>query len=267
MAQPLKKTQNLLWKLIAWPEGVADALSHSSNRSLPIADKGKLSAAQRLDIYANMYFYRILDGLKEDFPSIPKLIGDKEFHNLVTRYLEKHPSTHYSLRYAGSKMEKFLAGDSTAKKWPYLRELAKVELALMKAFDAKDSGALVLADLLKIPPVQWAGLKFTFSPSIEILSFDWNAGELRAELIKKKASIKPVREKNKIRFWRKDFTVLYRTVPNLEHAILQSLLKGDSFEEACAVAARKVGVAQAPMAVAQNLQTWIEEGLVSGVTV
>jgi hypothetical protein len=34
-----------------------------------------------------MYFYRLLDAIKEDFPATLKILGDFEFHNLITGYL------------------------------------------------------------------------------------------------------------------------------------------------------------------------------------
>jgi hypothetical protein len=71
----LTETQRLLWQLITAPEGVAAALAADGARGGSLrahlvrtvrGDRG-LEAVQRLDIYANMYFFRILDVLKEDY--------------------------------------------------------------------------------------------------------------------------------------------------------------------------------------------------------
>src|SRR5689334_16140542 len=105
---PLKATQSLLLKLITAPEGVEKALQESPKTVLPIKGDNRLASVERLDIYANMYFYRIRDALKEDFPAVLKILGEMGFHNLITEYLLKYPSTHYSLRYVGRHLPRFL---------------------------------------------------------------------------------------------------------------------------------------------------------------
>ena len=49
-----------------------------------------------------MYFYRILDVLKEDFPATLAVLGADNFHNLVTGYLIEYPPQHFSISYAGN---------------------------------------------------------------------------------------------------------------------------------------------------------------------
>ena len=52
-----------------------------------IASGGRLDPVQRLDIYANMYFWRLLDILRGDFSAVVAAVGEDAFHNLVTDYL------------------------------------------------------------------------------------------------------------------------------------------------------------------------------------
>ena len=63
---------------------------------------------ERLEIYANAYFYRILDCLKEDFPATLATLGADNFHNLVTGYLIEYPPTEPSISYAGRHLAEFL---------------------------------------------------------------------------------------------------------------------------------------------------------------
>ena len=81
----LKNLQTTLYQLIVAPEGVSSAIS--KNTSLPIVPSKTLTPVERLEIYANMYFYRILDALKEDFPVLLQSIGEDQFHNLITEGL------------------------------------------------------------------------------------------------------------------------------------------------------------------------------------
>ena len=85
MPTQLKELQSLLYRLITAPSGVAEGLV--AERSLGaggleaiVRGDDRLSAEARVDIYANMYFYRILDALKEDFPATRAVLGGDNFH-------------------------------------------------------------------------------------------------------------------------------------------------------------------------------------------
>jgi hypothetical protein len=45
----------------------------------------RLSAVERVDIYADAYFYRLLDCLAEDFPAT--LVGGRDHRGLMMRCL------------------------------------------------------------------------------------------------------------------------------------------------------------------------------------
>ena len=69
----------------------------------------KLSAVDRLDVYANMYFFRMLDVLRDDYAKVVAVVGDDAFHNLVTDYLVACRPAHPSLREVGARLPGFLA--------------------------------------------------------------------------------------------------------------------------------------------------------------
>ena len=74
MPSDLNWVESLLYRLITAPSGVAEGLAQEKSLAhgglaRVIAGDDRLSAEERVDIYANMYFYRILDVLKEDFPA------------------------------------------------------------------------------------------------------------------------------------------------------------------------------------------------------
>ena len=96
------KLQSLLYRLITAPSGVAEGLAAERDLradgldAIVLGDE-RLSAEARVDIYANMYFYRMRDALKEDFPATLAVLGDDNFHNLVTGYLLEYPPTEPSM--------------------------------------------------------------------------------------------------------------------------------------------------------------------------
>ena len=56
-----------------------------------VVGDARLSAVERLEIYANMYFFRIRDVLRDEFPRTAALLGDSAFHDLVVDYLAAIP--------------------------------------------------------------------------------------------------------------------------------------------------------------------------------
>ncbi|OLC54852.1 MAG: hypothetical protein AUH92_03320 [Acidobacteria bacterium 13_1_40CM_4_69_4] len=177
----LRRTQELFWELITAPEGVRAAIDDLSRRgvvdgpSLNALFTGdeKLSAVERLDIYANMYFYRLLDCLAEDFPKTLAAAGPAHFHNLVTDYLLRHPSEHPSLRYLGQKLPQFIATHPLRARFPYLVDLARLEWARADLFDAPDAPPLSRDALVRLPQDRAGDARFTLIPAFALLRFDF----------------------------------------------------------------------------------------------
>src|SRR6185369_17084555 len=103
----------------------------------------KRSAVGRLDIYAHMYFFRLLEILQGDHPAVAAALGEERFHNLVTDYLVAHPSEDPSVRHASRHLPDFLSE-------PWLSELARLEQARLFCFDAAEAETLELDDLQRL---------------------------------------------------------------------------------------------------------------------
>jgi hypothetical protein len=72
-----------------------------------IVGDARLSAVERLDVYASMYFVRIHDVLRGDYARTLAVVGGEAFHGLVTDYLQACPPAHPSLREAGARLPDF----------------------------------------------------------------------------------------------------------------------------------------------------------------
>jgi hypothetical protein len=158
--------------------GKADA---SAIESL-IGGDDRLPAAERLDIYANMYFFRLLDCLREDFPRLATALGEKRFHNLATDYLLVHPSGNPSLRYLGQRLPAFLAGHALARESACLVDLARLEWARADLFDAADARPLGRDDLADLSAGHGGDLPLCAVPAFRLLRLDHDAPGLWREL-------------------------------------------------------------------------------------
>ncbi len=268
----LGETQRLLWSLITAPEGVAKALAEPEHGSAltvaldrTVLGDERMGAVERLDVYANMYFFRLLDVLKGDYPAVLAVLGESVFHDLITDYLLVHFPSHPSLRYAGATLPAFLARHKQGTVFPFLSDLARLEWALVDAFDAANAPILSADDLVSVPPEHWGELRFRFHPSVRLLDCDWGVHVLRqrADLGEEvgTAANGPVG----VCVWRRGFNVFHRALSDPERCALGVLREGGTFAEACTAAAELVGEEEAPHAVAGALATWLNEGLLSGL--
>jgi hypothetical protein len=264
----LADTQRLLWRLIAAPEGVAAALAADCDRggelsavlTSAVRGEGALDAVQRLDIYANMYFFRILDVLKEDYPATLALLGDVGFHNLVTDYLLVHPPGHFSIRQAGRDLPEFLARHALAEDHPCAAELNGYERALNDAFDADDAAALRTADLAEVSPEDWPGLRFTLHPSVRLLDCRWPVATVRSAADRGEPVADPVLQATRLCVWREDLLVYHRELEPLEFAALRAVERGATFDGVCDAAGEWVVADDAAQRVVGALAGWLQHG-------
>jgi hypothetical protein len=128
----------------------------------------RLSAFERLEIYARSYWFRLLECLYDDFPGLRAVVGDEKFALLARAYLEKYPSRSYTLRNLGSRLETFLteSPEWAAPRGELAIDMAKIEWAQIVAFDSKFLAPLSVNDLQGKDP---ATLRLKFQPYISLL--------------------------------------------------------------------------------------------------
>ncbi|HXM88366.1 MAG TPA: DNA-binding domain-containing protein, partial [Candidatus Acidoferrum sp.] len=160
----LKELQSLLYRLITAVNGVAQGLA--AERELGAAEldtivlgDDRLSAEARVDIYANMYFYRIRDALKEDFPATLAVLGDANFHNLVTGYLLEYPPTQPSISHCGSHLAEYLRDHPLRDDAPFIADLAALERASVEVFLGPDAAPMEPDTLRALAPQDWPAMK------------------------------------------------------------------------------------------------------------
>ncbi|HBF13330.1 MAG TPA: hypothetical protein DDW49_08120 [Deltaproteobacteria bacterium] len=260
--QSLHKIQGKLVQFITAPESV---LKNPQSRKLHafIKPSQTLTPEERVDIYANMYFFRLLEGLKKDFPGIHLFVGNDAFHNLVTDYLITHPPTHFSIRYAGQSFPEFLKKHRNKKNGPFLPDLALFEWDLAESFDAPDGTVLTKKDLSRLKPKQWAGFIPSLTPSLQLFSSFYDIAFLHKTLLntKKTSFIKKEKERIFTRIWRKKLKVVYHPIDKLEYGLLKQIQKGKSFATLCEWLAGQTDPHKAVPLMAGFMQTWLKQGL------
>ena len=272
----LKDLQALLYRLITAPEGVAAglaaerALGHEVLDDLDdlIESDDRLSATERLEIYANAYFYRILDCLKEDFPATLATLGADNFHNLITGYLIEYPPTEPSISYAGRYLADFLGHHQMCamiEQWPFIADLARLERTLIEVFHAAEAEALSAEAMRSVVPDDWPALAMRTHPALAIVDCEWRVDELLREVEAaagegdqtRGAAHAPV----SVLVWRHHSQVHYRALEHAERAALELASAGASFAAICEAVAAACGEDDPVALINRLLARWISEGL------
>ncbi|HZZ07411.1 MAG TPA: DNA-binding domain-containing protein [Candidatus Binataceae bacterium] len=267
----LKHLQALLYRLITAPEGIAQGLAAEREFGSDALDNliegdDRLSAAERLEIYANAYFYRILDCLKEDFPASLAVLGADNFHNLVTGYLIEYPPTEPSISYVGRYLCEFLRHHPMRERWPFTADLARLERTLFEVFHAGESEALNAAAMRSISPEDWPALAMRTHPALAIVDCEWRVDELLRNVENAAGEgaqgwSAPAPDRVSVLVWRRDSRVRYRALESAERAALELARSGASFAAICEAVAAGC-VADDPVALINRLLArWLDEGL------
>ena len=281
--ESLQLLQQRFWHLITAPEGVSGALPEVA-RADPGADPlaswivadDEDTARERLDVYADMYFFRLLEALESDVPKVATLLGHDAFHDLVTDYLVVHPSTHPSLRHAAGSLPDFLAHHHASATRSDLSDLARLELARNDVFHGPASPSIDAQALAGVAPDVWPRLRFGVAPAVRWLRVrtstlpTWRAAS---------DGVPPPDPNAEIAgcvVWRSrapdhDDQVWHRAATLAEVAALDAAAGGATFASICEIFAAhlpswQADGAEAARAALEALVRWLGDGLLSGVT-
>ena len=230
---PLRELQALFLHSIATTSDRSDEHRFHPELLELVDARGVLGATQRLSIYAEMYWARLLDVLRDDFPRVAAIVGDDRFTTLAAAYLERHPSTNPSVRWVGGDFAAFLAEHGPMDNLPFLADLARLEWTRLAVFDAPDSEPLRLDALRAVPSSAWPGIVFHPVPALRVLRCAWPVHELWAADDPKVAATTIRPAATVLRVWREDFTVYQRRLDALEQVALTQLFAGAPFGAMC----------------------------------
>lgn len=127
-----------------------------------------LDVAGGLQIYHNAYRARLVEVLRQDFPTLLNWLGDYDFAHVAEAYLAANPSRHFNLRWLGKRFDGFLAQYLVPEQSPPFVELARLEWAFTLAFDAAQTEpALTLDAMAALTPEEWPTLRIAPVASLQ----------------------------------------------------------------------------------------------------
>ena len=116
----------------------------------------QLSSVERLEIYAYMYYARLVEILQEEYPTTRQLLGPHEFAVLCRKFIARHPSRSRVLNRLSEKFPDFLARALPKGHRNGLAvDVARIERAMEDVFDAPKLEPMTAAQFAAIGADQW----------------------------------------------------------------------------------------------------------------
>lgn len=227
-----------------------------------IRDGRRMSADSRVNVYANAYFYRLLECLYEEFPATLAVVGSDNFSALIRGYLLSWPPTEPSIFYAGRYLPEFISNHSLAGRWPFITDLTKLERTILEVFHSADAPPLSDECMRAIPPRQWCSTKLETHPAVRILHNKWRVTEILNAVESGTGWNNPEHQQTTVLVWRQRAQVSYRVVDKVESAALELTSRGASFADICEVIrGRAEGLNQVAL-IGQLLARWLNDGVI-----
>ena len=252
-APSLYEVQRLFWESVAVQPG-RDSIAPAFVRLVRGYDDSDRKT--RIGVYADAYFLRLRDVLREDFPRVAALVGPEQFDEVVKGYLEAFPSRWPSVRHLGHALSEFLRHRKDSPEC--VADLAELEWARIEVFDAPDAECATIEDFISVRADAWPALRFSAIPALQTLRTQypvqrlWSGG----------TSLDVSAEETALRVWRSnDCRVFHAPMDERESAALRKMISGEPFATICETFADlpEAGAAQESAAL---LVRWIEDGII-----
>jgi hypothetical protein len=241
--QPLTPSERIRPRL---PDGrsvreIANALIKPNDR---------LTSMERLQIYNQQYWYRILSALADDFQGLRGIVGERKFEKLAVAYLNECPSESFTMRNLGARLEwwlrknrKYIAGVERMA-----IDMVRVEWADIDTFDSLALPRLSAEDLGNMG----GKTVFQLQPHLHLLDLAYPVDELLFEIrgrdaknetasnavlkfpgkSKSRRSLLPKPEKVYLVVYRLNGTVYFKRLTRDAFALLKALGQGQTLEKA-----------------------------------
>ncbi len=273
----LAQLQRWMQSVVTHPDGVAAGIASPGAREeidvaledieTVVTRSNALSSVERLHVYANAYYARLLECLAEEFPALVHALGDDGFGGLAFGYLQDSPSTSYTLCDLGSRFPDYLEktrpprDEEDTPDWAdFLIDLARLHRLYSEVFDGpglEKRALLQTDDLLAVPPDCWDRVRFEFAPCFRLVTFRFPVHEYASAVRLQQEAEVPEAADTFLAISRIDYRVRRWSLDREQHALLSSLAAGEGLADAIAAS---VAVGDVDLeSIARQLRSWFAE--------
>lgn len=218
--------------------------------------------ADRFALYRGNLVANWSKALGSAYPMLQALIGAESFRTLARAYGCLHPSADGDLNRFGAQLPRFLEDFEalpSAKQWPYLADLARLEWAVHRAFYAGDGGRLTAAELSALDAAALDVLHVKLHPTSTLMRAEWALIEVWEAHQAGAAMSACPHQACMLRVCRPRWKVEVRAIAAGEYAALEALELGRPLGEALELACE----AAADFDAGAALTAWLTDGVLA----
>ena len=239
----LDTLERWMQEVVMHPDGAAAGVRAApARRLLPAAasrlesvvlPSKSLSSVERLDIYAHMYYARLLEILGEEYPVTRQLLGDEAFWKACRRFVERNPSRHRTLNCLSVRFPQFLSRHlPPGNRRTLATDVARIERAMEDVHDEARALPLTAEEFASIGGAEWHRVRLRLIPAIRLLDLHYPANDyMNAVRAGRKPRLPRPRTTHAI-VYRRDFRVFRREQEPGQFRLLSALARGRTLDEA-----------------------------------
>lgn len=247
----LKKTQEWFASIISRPININSEMNPISPSGAPmsieassiISPSPTLKSHQRIELYNQQFWWRMLSTLQDAYPMLTRLFGFTDFNQIIAvPYLLKYPSNFWSLNTLGERLPLWIQEEYEGKDKNLIYNCSEIDNAFYRSFLAPDGN--IIKDLsfdfefLSDKLIQLTSTLYLFKLNCDLFDF-------RKKFLKKDPEYWMKHAFPKLNYFSSSqfsYTVLYRNTHNhillskieeAEYVILKQLENGISLDALC----------------------------------
>ena len=276
-----EELQHWLQSVITHHGGVAAGVASDAARAAIAIEPGELetiippsqsqSSLERLAVYGNAYYVRLLHCLRDLFPACRYAVGDDAFDDFAYGYLQSHPPRGYTLGKLSDNFVDYLAttreehfaddgaGDAVENWSRFVVELARLEHVIDQVFDGpgvEDEPPRLYEELVSVPREDWPSIRLTPSPCLRLLAFEFPVNDYFTAFRRKQSPELPEPRETYLAVTRRDYIVRRYELSATQYALLEAISSGAPIGAAVERAASQSGEFDELL---QNLSKWFSK--------
>jgi hypothetical protein len=241
-----------------------------------ISPSQALNSVQRLEIYAQAYFARLIECLRAEFPMLVRAMGEELFDQFAVDYLQRYPSQSYTLGELGRRFAAYLRETQPAESIDlvsdscvspessglgFLVDLADLEWQFSQVFDGpgvENTALLDAQQLQQVAPGDWPQARLQCVPCLRLARFDFPVQHYWQALRDSAEALPPERAETFLAITRRDFIVRHIELSSPAFAGLSAIVGGATIGEAINLAGEFFPVEYPSATLASDVRSWFE---------
>lgn len=246
LPQSLKEIQHWFGEIIAGPINEYSDIEPIAPSGLPIQEEAKkhilpsptLEAWERLQIYNQQYWWRLLSILHENLPLVVRLFGYRDFNQTIGMpFLKKYPPNTWSLVPLGSRVPQWIKEEYHDEDKQLIYDAAKVDVVFNDFFVVKEHPTVSIGEDI----ASLLDKKMTLQEHIHLFYFPFDLLPFRQKMLQEEPEHWEKNDFPKMEagdfyyvvFRRSDRNMGWSAISEAEYLLLSAFKQGGTINEAC----------------------------------